>query len=80
MTVVRKRINFILTNGVFNFEFELAFVSDCALENLPLRKRDGARVIDGSKHAHKITAEPDETVFLKREEGIEKQHRQKCKR
>ena len=53
---------------------------DCPLENLPLRRRDGARVIDGSKHAHKITSEPDETVFLKRTDGIEKQHRQKCKR
>lgn len=56
------------------------FVSDCALENLPLRKRDGARVIDGSKHAHKITSDADETVFLKRTDGIEKQHRLKCKR
>jgi hypothetical protein len=54
--------------------------TDCPLENLPLRKRDGARVIDGSKHAHKITSDPDETVFLKRDEGIEKQHRLKCKR
>jgi len=53
---------------------------DCSLENLPLRKRDGARVIDGSKHAHKISSDPDETVFLKRADGIEKQHRLKCKR
>jgi hypothetical protein len=35
----------------------------------------------GSKHAHKITSDPDETVFLKREDagGVEKQHRQKCR-
>jgi len=59
---------------------QMTLIIDSPLENLPLRKRDGARVIDGSKHAHKITADPDETVFLKREEGIEKQHRLKCKR
>jgi len=59
---------------------QMTLIIDCAIENLPLRKRDGARVIDGSKHAHKITSDPDETVFLKRDEGIEKQHRFKCKR
>jgi len=59
---------------------QMTLIIDCLLENLPLRQRDGARVIDGSKHAHKITSDPDETVFLKRDEGIEKQHRLKCKR
>jgi len=59
---------------------QMTLIIDCPIENLPLRKSDGARVIDGSKHAHKITSDPDETVFLKRDEGIEKQHRQKCKR
>lgn len=55
-------------------------ISDCALEKLPLRKRDGARVIDGSKHANKMTYDQDETVYLKRQEGVEKQHRLKCKK
>jgi len=50
------------------------------LEKLPLRKRDGARVIDGSKHANKMTYDQDETVYLKRQEGVEKQNRLKCKK
>jgi len=51
---------------------------DCAIGKLPLRKQDGARIID--KHTHKMTSEWDETVFLKRSEGVEKQYRQKCKK
>jgi len=39
---------------------------DCPIEKLPLRSRDNARVIDSARHAHKITCEPDETVYLKR--------------
>ena len=31
-----------------------------------------------SKHAHKITSQEDETVYIKREKGIERQHRKKC--
>ncbi|CAG0893310.1 unnamed protein product [Cyprideis torosa] len=56
----------------------MALILDCHLEKLPLRKRDGARVIDSSKHPHKITAEADETVYLKWPNGIEKQLRMKC--
>lgn len=56
------------------------FFPDCAIEKLPLRKRDGARVIDGSKHAHKMTFDTDETVYIKRQEGIERQHRMRCKK
>ncbi|CAM1300134.1 CXorf56 (predicted) [Pycnogonum litorale] len=58
---------------------QMSLILDCLIEKLPLRPEDGARVIDGKKHAHKITSVPDETIFLKRDGGIEKQHRQKCK-
>lgn len=50
------------------------------MEKLPLRKRDGARVIDGSKHAHKMTFDTDEPVFIKRQDGIERQYRMRCKK
>lgn len=55
-------------------------LADCNIDKLPLRKRDGARVIDGSRHAHRLVCDPDETVFIRRAEGIEKQHRKKCKK
>lgn len=41
-------------------------ILDCAIERLPVRPRDGARVIDGSKHAHKLSCDQDEIVYLKR--------------
>lgn len=62
------------------YYYYLFVVLDCALEKLPLRKRDGARVVDGSKHANKTTCDPDEIIYLKRQDGIEKQHRSKCKK
>lgn len=50
-------------------------ISDCNIDKLPLRKKDGARVIDTTYHAHKITCEPDETIYVRRDVGIEKQFR-----
>ena len=58
----------------------ILFSKDCAVEKLPLRKLDHARVIDGNKHAYKINTTEGETVYLKRAKGIERQFRQKCKR
>lgn len=59
---------------------QMSLILDCTVDRLPLRPTDEARVIDGSKHAHKINADPDETVYLKREKGIERQYRLKCKK
>jgi len=59
---------------------QMALILDRVIEKLPLRERDGARVIDGSKHTHKITPIFDEVVYINRlNKGIEKQFRYKCK-
>ncbi|KAK3088209.1 hypothetical protein FSP39_016149 [Pinctada imbricata] len=59
---------------------QISLILDCPMEKLPKRRRDDARVIDSHKHAHKLTCDPDDIVYLRRPEGIEKQYRQKCKR
>ena len=68
-------------NLLFTYISIFCVFSDRLLESLPLRPRDGARVIDPSLgHTFKITPETDETIYIKREgKGIEKQHRYKCK-
>ena len=55
--------------------YDSYFLFSRQLERLPLRKKDGARVIDGAKHAHKEKLDFDEVVYIKRAEGIEKQYR-----
>ena len=37
--------------------------------------QDGARVIDGTKHANKLKLDFDEIVYIKRPQGVEKQYR-----
>ena len=66
---------------LFQFSMNLFIsFSDRLIEKLPLREQDGARVIDGGKHTHKITPIYDETVHINRpSKGIEKQFRYKCK-
>ena len=60
---------------------QLCLIVDRPLEYLPLRERDGARVVDTAKHSHRITcADSEEIVYLKRNNGVEKQFRKKCKR
>lgn len=44
-----------------------------------MRKKDGARVIDSAHRAQKITCEQDETIYVRRDVGYEKQYRYKCK-
>ena len=59
---------------------QMALIIDCPIERLPMRPTDQARVIDATKNAHKVTCEPGEVIFLKREKGVEKQIRKKCKK
>lgn len=56
--------------------------SDCPLEKLPLRPRDGARVVDGNRHAHRLLSDPGDAVFIRRKpEGlVERQERSKCRK
>lgn len=58
---------------------QMALILDCRLDHLPLRSRDGARVLDSDKHAHRIKCgDTTESVWIKRETGVEKQIRSKC--
>lgn len=61
---------------------QLSLIIDCTLDKLPFRKTDSSRVVDGNKHINKLSVcdtDPEEAVYIKRADGIEKQHRLKCK-
>jgi len=45
---------------------QMSLILDRLIESLPLRHRDGARVVDGSKTTHKMTPEFDEIVHIRR--------------
>lgn len=56
----------------------LLLLKDTPLEKLPLRPLDLSRVIDPSKHVHKITSQDCDVVYVKREKGVERQYRKRC--
>ncbi|KER21208.1 hypothetical protein T265_15146, partial [Opisthorchis viverrini] len=61
---------------------QMSLIIDCLIEKLPRRPRDDARVIDGTKRAHKITAtpaNPSAPIYIRWPNGIEKQFRRSCK-
>lgn len=43
-----------------------------------MRPTDAARVVDSSKNVNKLTCEDGEIVYIRRENGIERQYRKKC--
>lgn len=67
---------------------QIGLILDCKIHKLPLRQRDGARVIDSKKHNFKLscidTKRPirdEDVVHVKwSDEEIEKQYRLKCKK
>jgi len=60
---------------------QMVLILDCVLERLPLRGRDGARVLDKSKHAHKLSnVESADSIYIRWQDGIEQQFREKCNR
>lgn len=40
--------------------------ADTTMDKLPLRKRDGARVIDATKHSSRTYSDPGKRILLKR--------------
>lgn len=67
---------------------QVGLILDTKVHKLPLRERDGARVIDSKKHNYKLSCidtskalREDEAVYLKwSDDEIEKQYRLKCKK
>lgn len=60
----------------------MSLILDCPVEKLPERGRDQAKVIDVKKRAHKINATEatqSRCVYIRWEDGIEKQYRRYCK-
>ncbi|KAK6042568.1 hypothetical protein COOONC_19928 [Cooperia oncophora] len=47
-------------------EYFMAMISDCLLIRMPLRKRDGARVIDPERTTAKTFSAQGDTVYVQR--------------
>lgn len=67
---------------------QIGLILDCKLHRLPLRKRDGARVIDSGEHDFKLSCvdskkplREEDIVHVKwDDDNIEKQYRLRCKK
>jgi hypothetical protein len=67
---------------------QVGLILDCKIHKLPLRERDGARVIDANRHNFKLSCvdmkkplREDDIAYVKWSENeFEKQYRLKCKK
>ena len=50
----------------FNWSAVLSRPVDATLDKLPLRKRDGARVVDKARNSHRVYCEPAGVTYIKR--------------